>query len=72
MGVREDVKIILIQSGKTLKEVVELLNSKYDRNDTSQNLSNKLSRGTLKYSEAVEIAEVLGYSIKWVKEKERV
>jgi hypothetical protein len=65
MGVREDVKIILIQSGKTLKEVVELLNSKHGRNDTSQNLSNKLSRGTLKYSEAVEIAEVLGYTIKW-------
>jgi hypothetical protein len=70
MGIREDVKIILIQSGKTMKEVVELLNSKYGRNDTSQNLSNKLSRGTLKYSEALEIAEVLGYTIKWIKEKE--
>jgi hypothetical protein len=70
MGVREDIKIILIQSGKTLKEVVELLNSEHDRNDTPQNLSNKLSRGTLKYSEALEIAGVLGYTIKWVKEKE--
>jgi hypothetical protein len=67
MGVKEDIKIILIQSGKTLKEVVELLNNKYGRNDTPQNLSNKLSRGSLKYVEALEIADVLEYDIIWVK-----
>jgi hypothetical protein len=70
MGVKEEVKIVIMQSGKTMSEVVELLNRKYDRNDTVQNLSNKLTRGTLKYSEAAEIADILGYELKWVKKKE--
>ena len=32
-----------------------------------QNLSNKLSRGTIKYSEIKQIADILGYEIKWIK-----
>jgi len=65
--IREDIKSIIIKAGWTLTDVVKALNEKYSRNDSVQNLSNKLSRGTLKYREALEIAEVIGYSIEWVK-----
>ncbi len=33
---------------------------------TSQNISNKLTRGTLKYSEALEIANITGRKIIWM------
>jgi len=68
MGAKEDIKSILAKENLTMTEVVNRLNNKYSRNDKLQNLSNKLRRGTLKYNEAVEIAEVIGYKIKWVKE----
>lgn len=50
-----------------MTEIIELINEKYDRNDTVQNLSNKLARGTIKYSEVKEIADVIGYDVKWIK-----
>ncbi|MCM3632953.1 hypothetical protein M3180_06455 [Paenibacillus camelliae] len=50
-----------------MTEVVAALNQKHGRNDTVQNLSNKLSKGTLRYSEAMEIAEVIGCRLEWKK-----
>lgn len=50
-----------------MSDIVRALNEKYSRNDTVQNLSNKLTRETIKYREAQEIAEIMGYSIEWVK-----
>ncbi len=69
MGVKEDIKSIIVQSGWTMSDIVKALNEKYSRDDTVQNLSNKLTRGTIKYREALEIAEIIGYSVKWVKTK---
>ena len=40
---------------------------------SAQNLSNKLSRGTIKYSEVLEIAEAIDYKIVWLpKEQELI
>lgn len=69
MGIKEEIKSLIVKSGWTMSDVVEALNEKYDRNDTVQNLSNKLSRGTLKYREALEIAEIIGYSVEWRKKE---
>ncbi len=46
-----------------MTDLVNLLNQKYNRNDSLQNLSKKLSNNTLKYREAEEIAEVLNCDI---------
>lgn len=67
MTVKTDVKSMIVQSGWTMSAIIDALNQKYNRKDTVQNLSNKLTRGTLRYSEALEIAEVIGYEIKWNK-----
>ena len=67
LTVKNDIKSIIVQSGWTMSAIIEALNQKYDRTDTIQNLSNKLTRGTLRYNEAQEIAEIIGYEIKWVK-----
>lgn len=71
MSIKEDIKAVIVKSGWTMSDIVKALNERHGRNDSVQNLSAKLSRGTLKYREAVEIAEVIGYSIEWVKEVEK-
>ena len=46
-----------------MSEVVEQLAEEYGWSDSVPNLSGKLRRGSLRYSEAVELADVLGYPI---------
>jgi hypothetical protein len=67
MNIKDDIKALIVQSGITMSKVVEAINVKYNRNDSLQNLSRKLSRNTLRYSDALEIAEAIGYEIKWTK-----
>jgi DNA-directed RNA polymerase specialized sigma subunit len=67
MTIKNDIKATITKSGKTMSEVIDLINAKYGRKDSVQNLSNKLTRESLKYVEALEIADVLEYDIIWVK-----
>lgn len=54
-------------NGCTLKEVVEKMNANHpDTPTTAQNITNKLARETIKFSEVVEIAELLGYSVEFI------
>lgn len=63
---RDEIKSYIVRAGFTLKEVVRLVNEKYYHTTGVNNLSNKLSKGTLRYREAQEIADVIGYEIVWV------
>lgn len=65
MDVKNEIKSLITKKGLTMTEVIKMLNEKHHRNDTLQNLSQKLTKGTLRYSEAVEIAEVIGCEIVW-------
>lgn len=65
MTIKDEIKSKIVGSGKTMSDIVKGLNEKYGRNDTVQNLSNKLSRETLRYKEAQEIAEILDCTIEW-------
>lgn len=56
------VKAKIIESGRTMSRVVE-----EGHLGSVQNLSNKLCKGTLRYTEAEEIAEICGYNIVWEK-----
>lgn len=69
--IRNEVKSYIAQSGYTLTYIVEQMNKSRDEQHktTTQNISNKLSRGTIKYSEIKEIADIIGYKIKWTKEE---
>lgn len=67
MNIRNEIKAYIVSSGYTMTEIVDMINKKYNRNDTVQNLSNKLSRGTIRYSEVKEIAEAMSYEIRWIK-----
>lgn len=65
--IHREVKAQLAHAGWTLTSVVNEMNKRRDRKNqtTVQNISNKLRRGTIKYSEILEIAEIIGYEIKW-------
>lgn len=72
LDIKNEIKSKLAASGFTLTQVVEKMNEvlEVDKQTTVQNISNKLSRGTIKYSEVKEIAEIIGMKIEWVKTEE--
>ena len=53
---RNEIKSYIVRTGMTKTEVVDYL-------------SGKLKRGSLRYGEAVELADALGYDIVWEKRK---
>ena len=66
--IRNEIKSYIAMSGMTLTQVVNELNKRHPfEPTTTQNISNKLSRGTIKYGECLEIADVLGLKITWEK-----
>ena len=65
LNIRNYIKSKIILAGMTMRDVAEMLHLKYGRSDSVSNLSGKLSRGSLRYDEAMEIADVLGYDIVW-------
>jgi len=66
MPLKDDLKALIIKSGWTMTQVVEELNSRYNRETSVQNFSAKLKRESLKYTEVVEVLDIIGYEIKWV------
>ena len=67
---RNEIKSYIIRAGMTMTEVVDYLADEYDWSASVPNLSGKLRRGSLRYGEAVELADALGYDIVW-KKRER-
>ena len=69
MDIRNEIKSYIVKEGMTMRELIDMLAYEYDWSDSVPNFSGKLSRGSLRYSEAVEMADVMGYDIVWVKRK---
>lgn len=66
-SIRNEVKSYISKSGWTLTNIVKVLNERHpEQPTTTQNISNKLSRGTIKYSEVKEIADIIGFEINWM------
>ena len=67
MGVREDIKTLLVQSNWTLKDLAAEMSRRSNRSYSSPMLSQKLHRENLHYKEAALIGEILGYKLKFEK-----
>ena len=67
MNVRNEVRSHLVCEGVTMQGVLVRLEQQYGWSRSVSNLSGKLLRETLRYKEAVELADVLGYEIVWKK-----
>ena len=68
-NLRNEIKSYIVRSGYTMQEVVDRLSEDYGWSDSVSNLSNKLQRESLRYTEAVQLADALGYEIVWQKRK---
>ena len=64
---RNEIKSYIVRAGMTMSEVVDYLADEYGWSSSVPNLSGKLKRGSLRYGEAVELADAVGYDIVWVK-----
>ena len=59
-NLRNEIKSYIVRSGYTMQEVVDRLSEDYGWSDSVSNLSNKLQRESLRYVEAVQLADALG------------
>ena len=61
IDVKNEIKAIIYESGFTLNQVAEKIGM------APNNLSNMLSRRSIRYSVAKQIAEAIGYELKFRK-----
>ena len=66
---RNEIKSYIVRSGMTMSEVVDYLADEYGWSRSVPNLSGKLKRGSLRYGEAAELADALGYDLVWTKRR---
>ena len=64
--IRDEIKGYIAFSGWQMREVANRLSDRKSK-VALQNLSNKLTKETIRYSEVKKIADILGYEIKWEK-----
>ena len=62
---KNEIKSYIVRSGMTMQQLVDKLAVRYNWSDSVSNLSNKLQRESLRYAEAVQLADVLGYDLVW-------
>ena len=64
--VRCEIKSYIIAAGYTQKEAVEACAMEFEKwSPSDSNFSNKLDKGTFRYLQAKQLAEILGYEIVW-------
>ncbi len=69
MGVKEDIKTLLVQSNWTMTELAQEMTKISGKKYSMSNISQKLTRKTLKYEEARLIGDILGHDLKFIKRK---
>ena len=69
-NLRNEIRAYIVRRGMTMQEVVDLLSNEYGWSGSASNLSNRLQRESLRYTEAVQLADALGYDIQWVRRKD--
>ena len=67
MKLKNEIKARIIESGYTMEQTVSDLYRTHGWSASVSNLSNKLRRGSIRYCEVQDLADVLGYEIIWKK-----
>lgn len=69
MDIRKEIKTIIFQKGTTLKEVCTHLEHPKNEKVNPNNITNKLRRKTIKFTEVEDILNILGYHFELVENK---
>ena len=64
---KDELKGLIISQGFTMSQVNDELNRRHGTNLSFQNFSNRFRKESFSYNEIVEILEVIGYSVQWVR-----
>lgn len=64
---KDELKGLIISQGFTMSQVNDELNRRHNTNFSFQNFSNRFRKETFTYNEVLEILDVIGYHIEWVK-----
>lgn len=67
---KKQIKTLLAQEDLSLKQLVEMLGEKQNKHYAPDNFSHKIRRKTVTFEEMLDIAEILGYKIKFEKIEE--
>lgn len=70
-SIRNEIKAQIVREGLTMQQLVEQLSDEYGWSESVSNFSAKLQRESLRYIEAVQMADVMGYDIVWQKRREK-
>ncbi len=70
-NLRNEIKSYIVRSGCTMQEIVDQLCDEHGWSDSVSNLSNKLQRESLRYVEAIQLADALGYDLVWQKRRDK-
>ena len=71
MNVKNEIKSIIVRSGMTMQQVVDLLSEEYGWSDSISNFAGKRRRGSLRDREATQLAGGMGYDPIWEKRRDR-
>ena len=63
------IRVLLTMRACSISKLAKLLTEKTGKKCSHQNLSNKLRKGTIRYDEMLVIADILGFEIKFRREK---
>lgn len=66
---RRLVKDFLQEQNTSVYRLARMLNKRYGRSASDSNLLNKLTRASFKQTELMDIAELFGYELKFVKKE---
>lgn len=64
---KDELKGLIISQGFTMSQVNDELNRRHGTNFSFQNFSNRFRKESFSYNEVLEILDVIGYKIEWVK-----
>ncbi len=67
MNIRSTIKSYIVRESMTMTDLVDKLAERYGWSRSVPSFSDKLRRGSLRYHEAIEVADILGYDIVWKK-----
>ena len=69
MNIRDEIKSLLANEAKTMTEIASMIYENENKRSAMSTLSQKLKKGTIRFSEVWQIADILGYDIKFEKKK---
>lgn len=66
LNLKHKIRAMMAERGYTFEKLAQKLNEVYGIKESKNNISNKLSRGTLRFIEVKRIANVLDFNINFI------